>query len=264
MPFVIFKYFVMLPLLLPQADLAGTGTQGLSRYRTRTCTLIYQTQQGYKRNPSGLEGRATVPCLFISRSLLIYIPGGCGQTRRLTCLSLKLADLSRKKWPLTYLPDQLGKWNMVIPGKGLCVMWRHRQMQIYKRWPYYPNASTRFDFGMVGPLPSQCYFDNWVMGTELQDASSWCGVTVLQIIKWTFLENKTLSLQSRCFCKAPVLWLWNPRENCFAVFLKLETYFYAGWDFQNEIWPLFLAFFLLPCPNICLFAFILFSPGCFQ
>lgn len=67
MPFVIFKYFVMLPLLLPQADLAGTGTQGLSRYRTRICTLIYQTQQGYKRNPSGLEGRATVPCLFISQ-----------------------------------------------------------------------------------------------------------------------------------------------------------------------------------------------------
>lgn len=91
-------------------------------------------------------------------------------------------------------------------------------MQIYKRWPYYPNASTRFYFGMVEPLSSQHYFEHWVMGTELQDARSWCGVTVLQIIKWTFSENKTLSLQSRCFCKAPVLWLWNPRENFCCVF----------------------------------------------
>lgn len=115
MPFVIFKYFVMLPLLLPQADLAGTGTQGLSRYRTRICTLIYRTQQGYKRNPSGLEGRATVPCLFISQ-----VAVGRQGDWPAWALNLLISPGSSDLWPTSQINWEDEIWSSLAKGFVWC------------------------------------------------------------------------------------------------------------------------------------------------
>lgn len=116
MSFVIFKYFVMLPLLLPQAGLAGTGAQRLSCYRTRICTLIYQTQQGYQRNPSGLKGRATVPSLCISQ-----VAVGRQGDGPAWALNLLIFPGRSNLWPTSQINWEDKMWSSLAKGFVWCV-----------------------------------------------------------------------------------------------------------------------------------------------
>lgn len=115
MSFVIFKYFVMLPLLLPQAGLAGTGAQRLSCYRTRICTLIYQTQQGYQRNPSGLKGRATVPSLCISQ-----VAVGRQGDGPAWALNLLIFPGRSNLWPTSQINWEDKMWSSLAKGFVWC------------------------------------------------------------------------------------------------------------------------------------------------
>lgn len=104
----------MLPLLLPQAGLAGIGTQ----------RLLFQDKNLYIKLPDTARIQAESQ-RFREQNLgplLIYIPGGSGQRRRLTCLSLNLLIFPGRSdlWPTLQINWEDEIWSSLAKGFVWC------------------------------------------------------------------------------------------------------------------------------------------------